>query len=232
MGKRKKSRYAVALGVLVAAALVFLNVMASVHVIAMDVGFYKALWARFGVSDATGMSSAELERAGKALTGYFAGSTATPQIQTVVDGQARPLYNETELTHLEDVQALFAMGFTAEKAVAGIALTGILLMLPGKRRKALGASLLAAAGASIAVLLLLAIPAKMDFGAFWTDFHLISFSNDLWLLDPNTDWLIRMFPEEFFFSTVQRIGMYSAGISILYGVFGLAVRHFSPNYRH
>lgn len=233
MGRnRAKSRFAGAPGVALAAILVLLNVLGSVHLVSMDLGFYRVLWERYGVSEATGMQPSELDRAGTALTGYFVGRTTTPQIQTRIFGQARPLYNETELTHLEDVQALFKMGLTAERALAVAAVVGAIFMVLDRKRKALGTSLLVAGILGVALLLLLAIPAVVDFGGFWTNFHLAAFSNDLWLLDPNTDWLIRMFPEEFFFSTVERIGMYSAGISLLLVVLGLSVRRFSTDRRH
>ena len=36
-----------------------------------------------------------------------------------------------------------------------------------------------------------------DFEAFFTRFHLLSFANDFWLLDPATDYLIMLFPGGF-----------------------------------
>ena len=46
-----------------------------------------------------------------------------------------------------------------------------------------------------------------DFNKYFTLFHEVFFSNDLWLLDPSTDLLIRMLPEGFFFDMVARIGI-------------------------
>lgn len=54
----------------------------------------------------------------------------------------------------------------------------------------------------LALALFLAIPAVADFSDWWTGFHRISFSNELWLLDPATEWLIKMFPLDFFFAVV------------------------------
>lgn len=45
----------------------------------------------------------------------------------------------------------------------------------------------------------------VDFNRYFTYFHLIFFNNDLWLLNPNTDLLIQMLPEEFFISIFIRI---------------------------
>lgn len=41
-----------------------------------------------------------------------------------------------------------------------------------------------------------------DFTSFWTWFHTIFFSNQLWLLDPNTDFMICMLPETIFYKLV------------------------------
>ena len=41
-----------------------------------------------------------------------------------------------------------------------------------------------------------------DFTSFWTWFHTIFFTNQLWLLDPNTDFMICMLPETIFYKLV------------------------------
>ena len=43
-----------------------------------------------------------------------------------------------------------------------------------------------------------------DFTHYWTIFHKIFFTNDLWLLNPRTDLLINIVPEEFFVALVSR----------------------------
>ena len=45
-------------------------------------------------------------------------------------------------------------------------------------------------------------------------FHVISFANDLWQLDPSRDYLIAMFPEGFFFDAT----MWIAGLTIVQAV--------------
>ena len=45
-----------------------------------------------------------------------------------------------------------------------------------------------------------------DFHRYFMIFHEIFFKNDLWLLDPDTDLLIRMLPEGFFLDMAKRIG--------------------------
>jgi integral membrane protein (TIGR01906 family) len=43
------------------------------------------------------------------------------------------------------------------------------------------------------------ILAIIGFDRLFLFFHLVSFSNDLWVLDPRHDYLIAMFPQGFFF---------------------------------
>ena len=61
------------------------------------------------------------------------------------------------------------------------------------------------------------------FDYFFILFHKISFSNDLWILNPKTDYLIMMFPENFFRDATYAIGI----ISILeFLFFYLIIRYF------
>jgi integral membrane protein (TIGR01906 family) len=45
--------------------------------------------------------------------------------------------------------------------------------------------------------------AMIDFDEFFLQFHLISFANDLWLLDPTKDYLIMLFPQGFWFDATM-----------------------------
>ena len=54
-----------------------------------------------------------------------------------------------------------------------------------------------------------------DFTKYFTIFHEIFFTNDLWLFDPATDYMIRMLPEGFFYDMVMRIGAWFVGGLVL-----------------
>lgn len=49
------------------------------------------------------------------------------------------------------------------------------------------------------LMIVLAVWALIGFEQFFILFHLISFSNAFWMLNPATDYLIRLFPEGFFY---------------------------------
>ncbi|MGO1372277.1 MAG: lipoprotein intramolecular transacylase Lit, partial [Senegalia sp. (in: firmicutes)] len=52
------------------------------------------------------------------------------------------------------------------------------------------------------------IAISIDFNKYFTIFHEILFTNDLWLLNPKTDILIQMLPLDFFYSISIRILTY------------------------
>ena len=60
--------------------------------------------------------------------------------------------------------------------------------------------------AILATVTVLIILACVDFNSLFVLFHRIAFTNDLWLLNPQTDLLIRLMPIEFFISYAAIIG--------------------------
>ena len=58
---------------------------------------------------------------------------------------------------------------------------------------------------SLGIVLAVFLLYLIDFNKYFTYFHLILFDNDLWLLNPNVDILIRIFPEQIFISLLNNI---------------------------
>ena len=46
---------------------------------------------------------------------------------------------------------------------------------------------------------------SIDFTSCFTLFHKLFFTNNLWIFDPETDYMIRMLPEGFFSDMVIRV---------------------------
>ena len=131
-------------------------------------------------------------------------------VKLLVFGQEQPAFNDREMTHMEDCFKLFAL---LRKVRGRLIPWAILLTLGGawllqdRRRARLCAWL------SPLVLLLplgaFALWAARDFNAAFNAFHGVLFSNDLWLLDPRTDLLIRICPASMFMHMGARIGVFS-----------------------
>ena len=68
-------------------------------------------------------------------------------------------------------------------------------------------------------LLVFGATAAINFGWLFTQFHFLSFANDLWLLDPYNDYLLIMFPQRFFFEAAMFIGLLTiVEFALVYGV--------------
>jgi integral membrane protein (TIGR01906 family) len=67
---------------------------------------------------------------------------------------------------------------------------------------------------------------NIDFYKYFTIFHEIFFTNDLWLLDPATDRLINIFPQDFFTDMAFSIAyLYIAEMAVILVGSTFALRH-------
>ena len=62
-------------------------------------------------------------------------------------------------------------------------------------------------GVTLGLVALVGLGSLVGFDRLFLAFHLISFSNDLWQLDPRRDYLIAMFPQGFFFDATMLIAL-------------------------
>src|SRR5438067_3546361 len=58
------------------------------------------------VATTTGLDDPQLQRIADAFVAYFQGPPGQIQMQVTAFGQSRPLFNDREVAHMEDVQAL------------------------------------------------------------------------------------------------------------------------------
>lgn len=162
---------------------------------------YSLAITRYDAAAVTGIPEDELLRATRELRAYITGPGDTLSIQvTDTSGRSGPLYTDREIQHMHDVKRLVQGIFRAQEVSLIIVLAYTTLRLLLERRAGLRAIAtliwLSTTGFLLAGLLFGAV-AAINFDWLFTRFHLISFSNDLWLLDPTRDRLIQMFPFEF-----------------------------------
>jgi integral membrane protein (TIGR01906 family) len=191
---------------LLAVALPLLILLLSLESVAFSPRFYREQFRTLGRPAATGFTEEELLQASEALWSYFRGERPTPQLEFSRDGRLTPLYDERELAHLTDVQHLFRKGFSARTAAALASVLAALFLALRRRRGAgrhLASAVLVGSSLTLALLLLGLLLLSTDFNRWFTLFHLLSFNNDLWQLDPARENLIRIFPEEFFLAAAR-----------------------------
>ncbi|MXY22460.1 MAG: TIGR01906 family membrane protein [Dehalococcoidia bacterium] len=159
---------------------------------------------RFDIPSRTGIERAELISAGKQIRDYFNNDQEYLAVRVVVRGILyQNIYNEREVLHMKDVKAL-VQGVYRVSELTGLFLLAVLvggLAIWGRRFLPSVATLIGWGGwATVGLLIVVGLAMTIGFDRLFLAFHLISFTNDLWQLDPRRDYLIAMFPEVFFFT--------------------------------
>jgi integral membrane protein (TIGR01906 family) len=175
------------------------------------------------VSRTTGLDQPQLERIADAFVAYFQGPPGQIQMQVTVQGQSRPLFNQREVEHMEDVQALIQWFLRMQIVCAAVAAIRVgFAMLVDRSPEPLGRDLLWSAALMVGLVVLVGVLSLVDFTELWTRFHQIAFRNDLWQLDPTRDYLIMLFPEPFWFTATIRMAISVAIQTLLLALAGAA----------
>jgi integral membrane protein (TIGR01906 family) len=160
------------------------------------------------VAATTGLDDAQLQRIADAFVAYFQSPPGQIQMQVTAFGQQRPLFNDREVAHMEDVQALVQFFLRLQIVAAAVVVVRIVVALAAERSVvSLGRDMLLSTALMVALVVLVGVLSLIDFDSLWTHFHQIAFRNDLWLLDPTRDYLIMLFPEPFWFAATIRMAV-------------------------
>lgn len=181
---------------------------------------YEYGFQKYGVSQVTGLAPSELDKAAAGLRGYFNSGEATISITVTKDGAPFTLFNEREVAHLRDVKGLIWLGYRVllGTLVYSLCYVGLSLFLWRDRRR-LAWGLAGGGCLSLGLLLALGLGTLFDFDQLFWQFHLISFANNFWQLDPTRDYLIMLFPQGFWYDAALFCVLAAAlGALILGGV--------------
>ena len=194
-------------------AIVGVLAITIVQFVCFDTDWYAKEYAKYDVYQTVEMEGAELGKVTVRMIDYLQGVEENLDIEAVVAGKTREFFNEKEKAHMADVKVIFDNIMFARNVCLVIFLFAGMYYLLAKRA---GMKLLdympvsfAIIGAIFAVIALIAyIAITFNFTGVFTAFHEFAFTNDLWLLDPSTDMLIRILPEGIFYDTADRIAKY------------------------
>jgi integral membrane protein (TIGR01906 family) len=176
------------------------------------------------VAATTGLDDVQLQHIADAFISYFQSPPGQIQMQVTAFGQSRRLFNDREVAHMEDVQALIQVFLRLQViAAAAVILRLAFVVIFDRAVVPVGREMLWSTGLMVALIVLVAVLSFLDFDALWTRFHQIAFRNDLWLLDPRTDYLIMLFPEPFWLAATIRIATSVALQTIVVAVVGLGL---------
>jgi integral membrane protein (TIGR01906 family) len=198
-----------------------LLVTASVSAVMNCRPFYEFGFNKYDISQTTGIAPAELKKAADGLIRYFNSGEEFINVTVIKDGAPFVLFNEKEALHLKDVKVLFQLVY---KLLIGTGIYAIiyasLTLARRQERRRLAKGLLFGGGLTLVLMAAMGIMIAADFEQFFLQFHLLSFANDLWLLNPNTDYLVMLFPEGFWFYATLFIVIGTAAGALLLGGLG------------
>ncbi|HZK00682.1 MAG TPA: TIGR01906 family membrane protein [Tissierellaceae bacterium] len=169
----------------------------SIEINAYNKSYFMNSYQKHKTSEVTGKSTEEL-------------GIITDDIILHLKGQGgdellSPHFNEKEVLHMRDVQDLFDMARVIKYSGFIVSIIFLANIIYKKDYLYLAKTLLYGPLFTYSLLLILALLASRDFTRYFTYFHHIFFSNDLWILNPQTDMMIQMLPEDFFMGMAIRI---------------------------
>ena len=182
--------------------LPLLLLTASLAVAANSLWLYQYGFNKYEISQRTGLSQEELGKSASGLILYFNSGEEYISLTVVKNDKPFELFNQREVEHLKDVKGLIRLDYwVLLGTLAYILAYASFHLLYGRTRhwRPLLRSTAWGSGLTITLMLALGLGALLGFDQLFYQFHLLSFANDLWKLDPAKDYLIMLFPRGYFY---------------------------------
>jgi len=198
------------LTVLFAVTILLFLVSTSVVWAVNDLRLYSYEFRLQSIAEDTGISQEELLDVARQIRAYFNSRQEPLEVRATVKGEPRELFTEREVQHMADVKELIWGVYSVQWATAIYLVAYVAVGLVLRRRTFLHRlASLTMWGSAITVALVVAvgITAWVSFDSLFLLFHRLSFTNTLWQLDPQRDYLIRIFPQEFWFDATFFVGL-------------------------
>ena len=189
-----------------------------------DSGVYRSGFEKYDVSRITGITDSDLLQVSADIRSYFNSGKEPLQLRTRIFGVERELFNAREITHMHDVKGL-VQGVYLIAAVTAFYLIAAAAVGVMRHRRAfariVARRLLWGGGLTLALILAVGLFALLGFDTLFLKFHQLSFANDLWQLDRRTDYLVVLFPQDFWFDATIRVATRAViGALLITGVSG------------
>lgn len=187
------------LAIILVISLSLMFLVISIENNAYDRNYFIKSFEKYNIEQATSKSMEELDIITIDIIKYLKNEGGNELLE--------PHFNEREILHMDDVQKLFDLERMIKYITIITSFLIILYFIKKEQILTLGKTLFYGLFSNYIVLSILGILLLLDFNKYFTYFHLIFFTNELWLLDPATDLMIQMLPEEFFFGMAKNIGL-------------------------
>lgn len=210
------------LGILCAFVLMFVLLITSIEVVVYwTPGYFEKEYTKYQVAEEVSMEMADLLDVTHEMMAFLRGQREDLHVPTIVAGQSREFFNQREIAHMEDVRDLFVAAIMLRRIGMAVIASAVALLVLLKARISwiLPRAICVGTGLFFGLTGVLAGIISTNFTKYFIIFHHIFFSNDLWLLDPDTDLLINIVPEPFFIDTAIRIGLtFGCSVAVVFGL--------------
>ena len=179
-----------------------------------DLRLYRHGFDKYDISRVTGIEHDGLMAAARQIRGYFNSTQEPLEINAVIFGEERQLFNEREVLHMRDVKRLIwgVYGLDVASAVYILGFVGLGLFFYRKPfAHTVFKHILWGSGLTVAVVVFVGLVALVGFDSLFLLFHRVSFANDFWQLDPTRDFLVMMFPQGFWFDATLFVALATVG---------------------
>ncbi len=181
---------------------------------------YEYGFEEYDVSQKTGIAEKELEKAATGLISYFNSGEANISLTVIKDGEPFELFNQREVVHLRDVKGLIRLDYWVllGTLIYTLSYAGVSLFWQRKRYwRRLAWGVVRGSGITLALMLAIGLGILLNFDQLFYQFHLLSFSNEFWQLDPAKDYLIMLFPQGFWYDAAIFCALATVGLAIILG---------------
>jgi integral membrane protein (TIGR01906 family) len=195
-------------------------------------GLYSYGFDKYNIPDYTGIQRDDLLDAAAQLRDYFNNDDEDIVIRTFVLGVLREnLYNQREIDHMRDVKVLVNNVYRVQEVIGLYFLVFAAVGFYISRRRFTEALLrvISRGGkVTLSLVVVIGLLSSVAFNQLFLLFHLVSFSNDFWQLDPGRDYLIAMFPQNFFFDATMLIALSTVALALILAFGPRPLRRWLP----
>lgn len=188
-------------------SLIIVLILTTVQIITFDINYFESKFNEYNIYEKTGIKRDNLLNITEKMLDYLKGEKDNLIIKETIKGEKQIVFGKRERLHMDDVKKLFINGFFIRNISFFVLIISFFLLYK-YYKKYLVKLFMYAPIISIIFLMMFGILITSNFNRYFTLFHEILFTNDLWLLDPRTDILIQMLPLNFFYSISLKIIIY------------------------
>lgn len=204
--------------------VIYILFVSCINIFAFNRNFYTLEYNSLNTAQNLGMSETSLYVATDTLLDYLQDYRDNIDVKVEVNNREREVFDAREKAHMIDVKKLYQDALMIRNVMVVIVIALVLFLYYDNKKEF--KEVISYAYIRVSLMFLFALCALLlyaisDFTTFWTNFHKVFFSNDLWLLNPNTSIMINMFPETFFYHLVFAIAISFVFVLIMFFVYSV-----------